>query len=106
MVEGKAKREFGMRAGGREGNGLPVGSLAEQNKPPAAIGSSTETSEPIGGKTRITSVALRRAVCVADPCMSQMSEIELNQSRMFGERRDDFASEVTETSHLPPHERM
>jgi hypothetical protein len=41
----------------------PIGSPVGQNEPPVPIGSQTQPSEPIGDKNRITSLALKRAVC-------------------------------------------
>jgi hypothetical protein len=41
----------------------PVNSLVGQNEPPVRIGSDTQPSEPIGYKTRMTSIALKRAGC-------------------------------------------
>jgi hypothetical protein len=42
---------------------VAVGSPVGQNEPPVPIGSQTQPSEPIGDKNRITSLALKRAVC-------------------------------------------
>jgi hypothetical protein len=43
---------------------VPVGSPVGQNDPPVPIGSRTQPSEPIGEENKITSMALKRAVCV------------------------------------------
>jgi hypothetical protein len=40
-----------------------VGSPVGQNEPPVPIGSQTQPGEPIGDKNRITSRAMKRAVC-------------------------------------------
>jgi hypothetical protein len=73
-----------VKAGGKQGNRLvdvsdfignrlemedsktvPVGSPVERTKPSVPIGCHTQPSEPIGDKNRITSMALKRAVCAS-----------------------------------------
>jgi hypothetical protein len=42
---------------------VPVGSPVGQTEPPLLIGPQTQSSEPIGDKNRITTIALKRAGC-------------------------------------------
>jgi hypothetical protein len=47
----------------KDSKSVHIGSAVGQNEPPVPIGCQTQPSEPIGDKSRIYIVALKRAVC-------------------------------------------
>jgi hypothetical protein len=64
QVKNRASDYIGNTREMENSKSVPIGSPVARNEPPVSIGSQTQPSEPLRDKNWITSMALKKAICV------------------------------------------